>query len=163
MAELEMAEKTLVRYFKALDNFDIDVLIDTLNEEVDFGHPQVPDWQPDAAIPRLRGRENVRRFMLEFRKKQDSEHRLTGFARGSIVTGPNVEGSDFYIGAVTGRNGVYITSCLIIFETDDEHRISRYSPHVAPPSYNHQTPLDYLMRFTPGVGAGQVHIGMDSP
>ena len=135
------------RYFEALDRFDVDSVVDCFSENVVFGHPQIKDWKPGVSV--LHGRQAIRDFMIEYRKKQDSHHRLTGFGEGVPFTGEKfVDGGPFYFVTVTGRNSDYLASVCIVFEVDEDGRISRYSPHVAPAAYNLQTSESYIWQYT---------------
>jgi hypothetical protein len=141
---------TLARYFAALDRFDVEAIVECFSENARYGHPQVKDWQPELSTPVLHGRAAIRRFMLEYRKKQDSHHRLTGFGCGAPATGTEfVDGGNFYFATVTGRNGGYLAAVCITFEVDSQNLITRYSPHTAPPAYNLQTSANYIAQYAP--------------
>jgi ketosteroid isomerase-like protein len=147
---LEPPFLTLARYFSSLDRFDVDGVVACFTDDVVFGHPQVKYWKPESPRPLLYGRDAVRAFMLEYRKKQDSHHRLTGFGRGVAATGSEfVDGGDFFFATVTGRNGDHLAAVCVVFEVDSEALIKRYAPHTAPPSYNLQTSTDYISQYSP--------------
>jgi len=148
--ELEPPFAMLDRYYRALDRWDLADLIDCFSDDATYGHPFVKNWRPELKEPFVRGRDTIRRFLIEARKPQDSTHRITGVGKLSLVADTEfLERGDYYFASVTGRTANLLASCCALFQVDGENRIQRYAPHMGSPYYNLPTSQDYIAKYTP--------------
>ena len=141
---------TLDRYYRAIDRWDLDELVDCFSRDTIYGHPGVMKWDPKLTQPFVRGRDTVKTYLMEERKQQDSKHWITGTGTLTLATDLDfLERGVYYFAAVTARTNNLIASVCVLFQVDAENRISRYAPHVGSPYYNLPTSRDHIAKFTP--------------
>ena len=116
----------VTRYFRAIDDFNLDELMDCFAAEAEYAHPLLK-------AP-ARGRDELRRF-FEARGRQEVRHVVTQYG---AVTDGGPEPTYFAECLVQGTvEGVLSRpqgwgSFVVLFQVDGDGRIARYTPYLPP-------------------------------
>jgi ketosteroid isomerase-like protein len=120
---MDPALSSLLRYFAALERYDLDAAAACFAEDAVYHHPpyRFPGHEEDATQwHRAVGRENIKR-LWEFRGPQDSVHHVTGFARNGNLC--------FNEGWSAHGGNTEAVSYVSVFRVSDDGLIAEYQTY----------------------------------
>jgi len=128
---MDPALENLLRYFDALERYDVDEALTYFTEDVIYHHPPYgeaghPGHENDDPNMwhRAVGREELRK-LWEFRGEYDAKHHVTAFAR---------TGDLCFNEAFASLNGnENLASWISVFRVDDSGRIAEYQSYLQLP------------------------------
>jgi hypothetical protein len=124
------ALQTYIRYFRALEHFDVPTVLACFSPEVEYHHhpfSQVHEgFEDDTEWHVVRGHDELRK-LLEFRGPDPIAHHISAFARtGNICCAE---------GFTPGEPGQPpIVTWISLWTADDEDRIVKYTAYIQWPA-----------------------------